>query len=80
MVLAVFDGPGARQHRNAPADELDRAAQERVVFDVVQRGGFAGGTGDDDALGAAIELQLQQATPGVEVEFAGCRERRRQAQ
>ena len=69
---------GAGQHRDAPGDAFDRDAQQGVVFGVVQRGRLAGRAGHDDGLGAALELLVEQALPGVEIEFAGRGERRRQ--
>jgi hypothetical protein len=71
MVFAVFDCPVPAITGMRPAMCSTAAAQERVVFDVVQRGRFARRTGDDDRLRAAGQLQVDQATPGVEVDFAG---------
>ena len=80
----LFDGlggvglAGAREHGNAPGDVFDRGAQQGVVFHVVQGGRFARRTGHDHALRAAGKLEVEQATPGVEVECAIGRERRGQ--
>src|SRR5690606_7867023 len=60
------------------ADRFHRDPQQRVVLDVLERRRLARGTGHDQGLGAAVQLQLQQAAPGVEVDFAGGREWRRQ--
>ena len=60
----LFDGlgrvrqTGAGEHWYATGDQFHRGTQDRVVFDVVKRRGFAGGTGDDQRLRAAIELRL----------------------
>src|SRR5690606_15207248 len=70
--------PGPGQHRHPPAHGLDRGAQQGVEFDLQQRGGLAGRTGDHHALRACLALRVQQPPPGVEVEFARHRERRRQ--
>ena len=80
----LFDGlggvgqAGAGEHRHPAGDDFHRGAQDRVVFHVVQRRRFAGRSGDDQRLGAAVELRLEQPAPGVEIDFAGDGERRRE--
>jgi hypothetical protein len=70
--------PGAGQHRDAPVDLRDRGGEQGVVFDFIERGGFAGGPRHHHRVGAGIELTGQQPRPRVEVEGAGRRERRGQ--
>ncbi|MNT38771.1 hypothetical protein D3C72_1749800 [compost metagenome] len=61
---------GAGQDRNAAGDALDRAGQQLVVLRIGQGGCLAGGAGNDNALDAALQLQVQQALPTVGVECA----------
>ena len=67
---------GTRDHRHAMIDTLDRERQQALVFVLVQHVGFAGGTGHHDALGAAVELVIDQPPEYGQVERAGRVERR----
>ena len=57
-------------------DAPDGGAQQGLVLGTGQRRGFARGSGDDQRLGAARKLGIDQAQPGVGIECAGGRERR----
>ena len=67
----LFDGfgstgqAGAGHDRDAAANAFDRAGQQQVVLGIGEGCRFAGRAGNDNAMDATFQLQVQQALPTV---------------
>ena len=65
----------ARDDGHAAVDGAHAALNERHALIVAQRRGLAGCAADDDGVGAALDLTLNKAVKGVEVDAAGAERR-----
>ena len=60
---------------NAAVDDAHAAFDECHALVIVQRCGFSGRAADNDGVGAALDLTLNKAVKGVEVDAAGAERR-----
>ena len=68
--LARIRGAGAGEDRRASADAGNGVTQQLIVFGLIQRMRFAGGSGDDESLRASLELKIDQPGEGIEIDRA----------
>ena len=63
-------GPGAGNHRNAPGDLVDHTADDFLVLFHVQGGGLPGGTDRNNAVGALVQMEFDQAVKRLPIQVA----------
>ena len=61
---------GSRNHRHPPGGLFDRGADQQAMLVVADRGRFAGGADDDDAVRPLCDVPVDQAAQRVEIERA----------